>query len=135
MEQNNREGYKEYQRRYKKDRYESDINFKLTTNLRSRLRKALLNQVTSKNDTTETLLETSYSEFRNYIEFLMTDEMTWNNIELDHVQPLPSFDLTNQEQLKEAAHYTNIQPLIAKDNRSKGDRYHTSTIYGHNRKK
>ena len=45
------------------------------------------------------------------------------NIELDHVRPLSSFDLTNTEQLKEAAHYTNIQPLLKSDNRSKGSKY------------
>jgi hypothetical protein len=33
-----------------------------------------------------------------------------------------SFDLTERNQLLEACHYTNLQPLWAKDNLSKGDR-------------
>ena len=41
----------------------------------------------------------------------MSPEMTWELVELDHIQPLSSFDLTNPEQLREAAHYTNIQPF------------------------
>ena len=53
----------------------------------------------------------------------MTPDMSWDTIDLDHVQPLSSFDLTNIEQLKEAAHYTNIQPLLKSDNRSKGSKY------------
>ena len=63
----------------------------------------------------------------------MTDEMNRKNKELDHIRPLSSFDLTIIDQLKEAAHYTNIQPFIAKDNRSK-DIDITSTIYGCNQK-
>ena len=36
---------------------------------------------------------------------------------------MSSFDLTNPEQIKEAAHYTNIQPLLKSDNRKKGANY------------
>ena len=54
----------------------------------------------------------------------MTSDMTWDTIELDHVRPLSSFDLTNPKQLKEAAHYSNIQPLLKSDNRKKGSNYH-----------
>ena len=59
----------------------------------------------------------------------MTDEMNWDNIHLDHVRPLSSFDLKDIEQLKEASRYTNIQPLLAKDNLLKGDRYHEYDIW------
>ena len=68
---NNKFHYNEYQRQRKAN----NINFRLASNLRSRLRKALLNQVTSKNDTTETLLGITYNEFKEYIEFLMTPDM------------------------------------------------------------
>ena len=125
----NRERYLENRRRYERERKAIDINFRLTKNLRGRLRKALLKQVASKNDTTEALLGISYSEFKNYIEFLMTPNMNWDNIHLDHVRPLSSFDLKDIEQLKEASHYTNIQPLLAKDNLLKGDRYHEYDIW------
>ena len=66
----------------------------------------------------------SYSEFENFIELSMTPNMNWNIIELYHVKPLSSFDLTSIDQLVESAHYSNIQPLIAKDNRAKGVHYH-----------
>ena len=61
----------------------------------------------------------------------MTDDMDWLNIHLDHVRPLSSFDLKDIEQLKEALHYTNIQPLLAKDNLLKGDRYHEYDLWLH----
>ena len=41
--------------------------------------------------------------------------MRWENIELDHVRPLSSFDLKDIEKIKQAAYLTNIQPLPATD--------------------
>ena len=61
--------------------------------------------------------------------------MEWNNIELDHVKPLSSFDLTDINQLQQADHYTNIQPLLAKDNRTKGDRYNEHNLWSQSEKK
>ena len=64
----------------------------------------------------------------------MTSDMNWNNIELDHVRPLSSFDLTDPEQLKEAAHFSNIQPLLKSDNRKKGSKYHEHDLVVQNEK-
>jgi hypothetical protein len=51
--------------------------------------------------------------------------MSWSNWSLkgwhiDHIKALSKFDLTNREQLLEACHYTNLQPLWAAENMSKG---------------
>ena len=131
---NNREKLNSYRRDYDKKRRAEDESFRLAGNLRSRLYKALLNQVTKKNSKTEELLGISFKEFKNYIEFLMTLEMTWNNIELDHVRPLSSFNLTDPTQFKEASHYSNIQPLLKSDNSSKGSRYHEHDLMVQNEK-
>ena len=88
------------------------------------MRKALLKQLTQKNDKTEDLLGISFEEFKEYIEFLMTSDMRFDNIHLDHVKALKSFNLTDPDQLKEAAHYTNIQPLLKTDNLKKGSKFH-----------
>ena len=107
-EKNNRS----HRNKYKRKKYVNDVSFRLACNLRFRLRTALLKQVAQKNSKTEKLLGISFEEFKEYIEFLMTSDMTFNNIHLDHVQCLKSFDSTNPNQLKEAAHYSNIQPLF-----------------------
>jgi len=67
---------------------------------------------------------------RLHIEGKFKDGMTWDNWgrgwgcrrewHLDHIKPLASFDLTDPEQMAVACHYSNLQPLWAKDNLVKG---------------
>jgi hypothetical protein len=64
-------------------------------------------------------------EFMNYIGLKFKPGMSWDNHgkwHLDHIRPLSSFDLTNREQFLRAAHYTNYQPLWARENMAKGDK-------------
>jgi hypothetical protein len=44
----------------------------------------------------------------------------WN---LDHIKPCRAFDLNNPNEQKKCFHYTNIQPMWAKDNNEKGASY------------
>jgi hypothetical protein len=51
--------------------------------------------------------------------------ITWENHgkyagHIDHIIPCASFDLTDPEQQKKCFHYTNLQPLWAHENLSKG---------------
>ena len=46
------------------------------------------------------------------MEFQFTPEMTWSNIEIDHVKPICMFDVTKDEELKEAFNWKNTQPLL-----------------------
>ena len=69
----------------------------------------------------------SIDELKTYLESKFQLGMTWDNWSkdgwhIDHIKPLSSFDLTDKKQLLEACHYTNLQPLWATDNLSKGDK-------------
>jgi hypothetical protein len=102
-----------------------DINYKLSSNLRSRLSKAI-----ARNQKTCSAIQDlgcSIEDFKKYLESKFTEGMSWNNYgkngwHIDHIIPISSFDLHNPEELKEACYYTNLQPLWAKDNMRKGNR-------------
>ena len=93
-----------------------------------------LSQVTKKNSRTGEFLGISLEEFKNYIENLMSREMSWKNKDLNHVRPLSSFNLTDPDQLKEAVHFSNIQPLLRIDNRKKDPKYHERDLVVQNEK-
>lgn len=63
---------------------------------------------------------------REHLENLFTDGMTWENQgewHIDHIRPCASFDLTTEEERHKCFHYTNLQPLWAADNISKGAKW------------
>jgi len=54
--------------------------------------------------------------------------MNWNNYgyygwHIDHIKPCSSFDLSKDLEQRKCFHYTNLQPLLAKDNLEKGAKY------------
>ena len=53
----------------------------------------------------------------------MTPEMNWTNIEIDHVKAICLFDLSKDEELREAVCWKNIQPLLKKDHQYKGTKF------------
>jgi hypothetical protein len=135
-----RESYRESIRKYYKNNkekkllqikesknkmYEKMPYKKIERNLRSRCYKAL--QGAYKSATTQKLLGISFEEARKYLESKWQEGMSWDNYGLrgwhiDHVIPVSSFDLTIAEEQAKAFHYTNLQPLWARDNLTKGNK-------------
>lgn len=111
-------------RAYLNDRYLNDPAFNMLVRLRVRTRKALLGA--SKSVATRELIGCTSEELCAHIEKQFAPGMSWSNMrewEVDHKRPLASFDLTDDAQLREAAHYTNLQPLWRLDNRRKGAKW------------
>ena len=50
-------------------------------------------------------------------------EMTWDNIHIDHIKPISSFNLDDEEEFLSCCHYTNLQPLLAEVNQSKSSKW------------
>jgi hypothetical protein len=63
-----------------------------------------------------------------HLEAQFRDGMSWDNYgrygwHIDHIIPCSSFDLTDTDQQRKCFHYTNLQPLWAHENLSKGPRF------------
>jgi hypothetical protein len=108
---------------YTKRRKLNDTNFRLSVILRKRLNMAIKNNQKSGSAVSD--LGCSIDYLRQYLEKKFLPGMKWENYgrlgwHIDHVIPLAYFDLSDPKQFKKACHYTNLQPLWAKDNISKG---------------
>ena len=73
------------------------------------------------------LIGCSFDYLKNHLECQFDDEMSWCNWgmkgwHIDHIIPCASFDLTNPEEQQICFHYSNLQPLWARDNMSKGSK-------------
>ena len=74
--------------------------------------------------TTLKSLGCSVKYLKAYIADKLRQNMTWDNYgkwHIDHIKPCSSFDLSKPEQQRRCFHYSNLQPLWAKDNLSKGE--------------
>lgn len=112
-------------RSYENTRRATNTNVRLAHVLRSRLHDALRRG--PKRGSAVSLLGCTIDEALSHIEALFQPGMSWENWALDgwhidHIKPLATFDLTDPRQLAQACHYTNLQPLWARDNQSKGAR-------------
>jgi hypothetical protein len=117
-----------YVKELQKYRYENDLQFKITHSLRTRLGSAIRNHKTKKIKSTFQLLGCDIEFFLKYIESKFTEGMSWENYgrsgwHIDHIIPCDMFDLTVKENQEKCFHYTNLQPLWATVNTSKGARY------------
>jgi hypothetical protein len=107
------------------NRLKIDVDFKLAYYLRCRLYRAIKNN--QKVGSAVKDLGCTIPELKLYLESLfklgMTwDNWTWNGWHIDHIKPLSKFNLQDRNEFLKANHYTNLQPLWAEENISKGNK-------------
>ena len=93
---------------------------KIKRNLRRRVHHAIRGNY--KSDNTFNLIGCSPMFFKEYIESLFTDDMSWDNYgewHIDHIVECFRFDLSLEEEQRKCFHYTNQRPLWGKDNLSR----------------
>ena len=121
----NKDYIKERTRKYMINKYNSDPHTKVKMNLSRRMRDFF-----KKNGSrTIDFIGCSIDDLKSHLEKQFVDGMSWENYGLhgwhvDHIRPCCSFDLTDPEQQRECFHYSNLQPLWAKDNLAKGGSFH-----------
>ena len=108
-----------------RNRRKTDYLFKMKESIRSRTHSAFKASRWSKNSGNIEMLGCTYEEAFKHIENQFTEGMSWDNHSLfgwhiDHIIPLAS--AKTEEELIKLCHYTNLQPLWAEENLSKGDK-------------
>lgn len=134
--QNNKEKVKKYQQKYNKinkvkvsqralrnqrNKLKTNINFRLVRNLRKRIWDAM--KLNYKSKETMALLGCNIDFLRLYLQSKFQPGMSFSNYgkwHIDHITPCVRFDLSKESEQKICFHYTNLQPLWAEDNESKG---------------
>lgn len=107
-------------------RYQEGSDFRIATQLRNRLRNALVATGARKQLSAVEMLGCSIPHFREWLELKFLPGMTWENWgdwEIDHIRPCASFDLSDPKQQQACFEYLNLQPLWKKDNRRKSDKH------------
>ena len=107
------------------NKLKTDIQFKLSHNLRARLHSAIKGNYKVGSAVKD--LGCTVEELKQYLESKFQSGMSWDNwssdgCHIDHIKQLASFDLMDRQQLLEACHYTNLQPLWANENLTKSDK-------------
>lgn len=122
----NKDSYRKKKNEYEYAKYNNDTDYRIAKLLRSRIRSAL--NGAKKIDNTLSLLGCDLEYFKSHLEKTMTEGMTWEKymageIEIDHIRPCRSFDLSDPKQQRQCFHYKNMQFMWALENRSKGAFY------------
>ena len=103
-------------------RLKTDPNFRMKHYLGTRIRKVLTG-IIKKSKLTQELVGCTIEQLWVHLEKSFKKGMTKENYGLwhvDHIVPCASFDLTDLNQQAKCFHYTNLQPLWAYENLSKG---------------
>lgn len=119
-EEHKRNKRREARNRWRK-KARKDPKFRTIRNIRNRLR-TLISKRGSSYQGKVALLGCTRQELYQHLENQFQPGMTWGNYgewHIDHIQPLCSFDLTNDDELKVATNFKNLRPLWAEENIAK----------------
>ena len=103
-----------------------DPGFKVQCNLRRRLRDVMRSAKKGGGHHVSALIGCSTKQLAKHLESRFAKGMTWRNYgidgwHVDHIIPCAKFDHNDPRQIAQCWHWTNLQPLWAKENMMKSD--------------
>ena len=127
--QKNRKKCIKNQVEYTRKRLKNDSKLKITMYIGKAIRDSLKTRNISKNNKHwESLVDFTFEEFIIHFESLFQPGMNWKNQgewHIDHIKPISLFEFKSIDDLgfKECWSLSNLQPLWAKDNLEKGNKF------------
>lgn len=124
-----RDDVKKRRNEYEKERNKNP-KWRISSTISIRINKTLKREGISKRKRHwENLVGYTKEDLKVHLEKLFQEGMTWENYgsdwHIDHIKPISSFDITSLEceEFKKCWALDNLQPLWAKENMKKGNRY------------
>ena len=123
----NKEKMNERRKNWDRERRSTNPVHVLKGNIKNYLNHVLRKEKIAKEERTRGYVGCSFEKLRNHIEKQFKPGMSWENRaewHIDHITPVSyfvkNFDFTDIKIQKKCFHYTNLQPLWACENLSKG---------------
>lgn len=135
--ENNKEIKNQKHTVYIRTRRQNDFEFKIYSNIQSRIYSALKNESfdNKKKDSTLNIIGCSIKFYKNWLEFQFNENMNWSNHgeywHIDHVKPCASFNLLDENQINECFNWKNVRPIEKVLNLIKNDKIDIDLIYNH----
>jgi hypothetical protein len=120
--------HKDRRREYYKNKEKTDFLFAAKQNLRRAVQSSFQRIKQNKPTNTINLLGCTWEEAKAHFESLFQEGMTWENHgewHIDHIRPVSLFTETDMHLMN---HISNLQPLWAKDNLTKKDKYNSGNF-------
>jgi len=116
-----------YSKKYNAKKRKTDPAYQLQYRIRSRLHKAVSRVNAPKFYRHDDFIGCTGEELRAHLESQFKHGMRWENYgskwHIDHIRPISSFDLNNKNEQLKCSHFTNLQPLLAKHNIKKSNKW------------
>jgi hypothetical protein len=113
------------QRVYENNKYHTDPNYKIAKNLRRRLNEFVNSGKAVKLESAVSFIGCTVDELKIHLSGQFTEGMSWENYgewHIDHIIPCAAFNLVEEDHQRKCFHYSNLQPLWARDNITKGSK-------------
>ena len=104
-----------------KNRKKTDVSLRLIRNTRRRIHHALNGK--SKSSSTREILGIDFETYKKWIESKMTPVMNWSIIETDHVKAVCLFDVSKNDELREAFNWKNTQAFLKEVHQQNGIKF------------
>lgn len=127
---NNRLVIQDRQTKNNKERRKNDIKYKLTINLRNRIKKFFKGEISSSK-----YIECSMETFQQWLSYQFEQDMNFENYgtlwHLDHVIPCSLFDFNNELEKYYCFNWSNYRPLYKNKNLSRQNKLTYNDILLH----
>jgi len=128
-----KEDYRDKQNKYRRERYEKDLGYKLEILYRNRVRFFIKSGIKNGKEKYEELLGCSWETLRIWLESNFTEGISWENYgtvwHIDHTMPCSIFDFTIEENRRLCFNWSNLAPMLGEENLSKSDKLNMTLVY------